>query len=108
MTQTIEFKNRPKIIGSYSVVGPKEGKGPFGEYFDYVMQCDLFGEKTYEKAERKMLEQAVTGAIQKAGLTAGDINLLLAGDLPVPPAIARQVEHILHVAAQTTEPTTTP
>lgn len=81
MTQTIEFKNRPKIIGSYSVVGPKEGKGPFGEYFDYVMQCDLFGEKTYEKAERKMLEQAVTGAIQKAGLTAGDINLLLAGDL---------------------------
>lgn len=81
MTQTIEFKNRPKIVGSYSVVGPKEGKGPFGDYFDYVMKNDLFGEKTYEKAERKMLEQAVTGAIEKAGLTAGDINLLLAGDL---------------------------
>lgn len=81
MTQTVEFKNRPKIIGSYSVVGPKEGKGPFGDYFDYVMKNDLFGEKTYEKAERKMFEQAVTGAIDKAGLTAGDINLLLAGDL---------------------------
>lgn len=81
MTQTVEFKNRPKIIGSYSVVGPKEGKGPFGDYFDYVMKNDLFGEKTYEKAERKMFEQAVTGAIDKAGLTAGDINLMLAGDL---------------------------
>ncbi len=81
MQQTIEFRNRPKIIGSYSIVGPKEGAGTFGEYFDYVMKNDLFGEETYEKAERKMFEQAVTGAISKAGLTTAKINLMLAGDL---------------------------
>ena len=81
MRQTIEFRNRPKIIGSYSIVGPKEGQGCFGEYFDYVMKDDLFDEKTYELAERKMFEQAVTGAIEKAGLTNADINLMLAGDL---------------------------
>lgn len=79
--QTIEFKNRPKIIGNYAIAGPKEGKGPFGQYFDYVMQKDSFGEKTYEHAERKMFEQAVTGALQSAGLKSADINLMLAGDL---------------------------
>lgn len=79
--QTVEFKNRPKIIGNYSIVGPKEGAGNFGDYFDYVMKSDLFGEKTYEKAERKMVEHALVGAIDSAMLTPRDISLLLAGDL---------------------------
>ena len=79
--QTIEFKRRPKIIAGYAIAGPKEGQGNFGKYFDYVMHDDIFGEKTYEMAERKMFEQAVTGALQKAGLKSADINLLLAGDL---------------------------
>lgn len=79
--QTIELRNRPKIIGSYSIVGPKEGKGPFGKYFDYVMKDDRLGEETYEQTECKMLELAITGAVQNAGLMISDINLLLAGDL---------------------------
>ena len=44
--QTVEFKNRPKIIGNYSIVGPKEGAGNMGDYFDYVMKSELFGEKS--------------------------------------------------------------
>ena len=79
--QTVEFKNRPKIIGNYSIVGEKEGAGNFGDYFDYVMKSDIFGEKTYEKAERKMVEHALVGAIDSAMLTPRDISLLLAGDL---------------------------
>ncbi len=79
--QTIELRNRPKIVGSYSIVGPKEGEGPFSKYFDYVMKDDRLGEKTYEKAECKMMELAITGAVQSAGLMINDINLLLAGDL---------------------------
>ncbi len=78
---TIKLKRKPKIIGAYSIVGPKEGLGNFGKYFDYVMRNDLFGEKTYEKAERKMIESTITGAIQKAKLRMKDINLLVAGDL---------------------------
>ena len=52
-SQTIVFKNKPVIIGSYSIVGPKEGKGNFGPYFNYVMKDDTYGEDSYEKAEKK-------------------------------------------------------
>ena len=60
-TQTIIFKKKPKIIGYYSVVGPKEKNGFFGPYFDYTLNDDSFGEDSYEKAERKILEHAVLG-----------------------------------------------
>lgn len=79
--QTIFFKNKPRIIGSYSIVGPKEGLGSLKKYFDYIMKNDLYGEKTYEKAERKMVEQAVMGAITNANLTAKDLQLFISGDL---------------------------
>ena len=79
--QTVTFKNPPTIIGNYAIVGPKEGEGPFGKYFDYVMKNDAFNEKTYELAERKMIEHAVNGAIQKAKLQPSDIDMLLSGDL---------------------------
>lgn len=80
-SQTIIFKNKPHIIGNYSIVGPKEGLGSLKNYFDYIMKNDLYGEKTYEKAERKMVEQAVMGAVVKAGITADDLELFISGDL---------------------------
>lgn len=80
-TQTVVFENRPKIIGSYSIVGPKEGRGPLSKYFDYILKDDLYGEKTYEKAEQKIMETAVMGAIEKAGLQPNDIDLFISGDL---------------------------
>ena len=78
---TIKFKKAPKIVGSFSIVGPKEGKGNFKDYFDYIMKNDFFGEKTFEMAERKMVETAITGAIQNAKLNVKDIDILVAGDL---------------------------
>lgn len=79
--QTVIFKNKPVIIGSYSIVGPKEGKGNFGPYFNFVMQDDSFGEKSYEKSEKKMLQTAINGAIEDAKIQKEEVNLLLAGDL---------------------------
>ena len=79
--QTIKFKNKPKIIGNYSIVGPKEGEGNFGSFFHHIMKSDKFNENTYEKAERKMVETALNGAIASANLTPKDIDLFLAGDL---------------------------
>ncbi len=79
--QTVVFKNKPVIIGSYSIVGPKEGKGNFGPYFNYVLKDDCYGEDSYEKAEKKMLVSAIVGAIDDAKIKPNDVNLLLAGDL---------------------------
>ncbi len=79
--QTVKFKNKPRIIGSYSIVGPKEGKGNFASYFNYVMKDDSFGEDSYEKAEKKMFEHAIVGAIEDAKIKPADVNILLAGDL---------------------------
>lgn len=78
---TIVYKNPPKWRAGYAVVGPKEGKGPITRYFDYILKTDSFNEKTYEKAERKMMEQAISGATAKAGLISTDIDILVAGDL---------------------------
>ncbi len=79
--QTILFENKPNIIGNFSIVGQKEGNGNFKDFFDYILKNDLFGEKTFEKAERKILEFAIKNAIDKCGLDCSDIDLLVSGDL---------------------------
>lgn len=79
--QTIQFTNPAKIIGNYAIVGEKEGNGNFKDYFDYVLKDDTFGEKSYEKAERKLLEHAIINALDKAGIKTKDLDLLISGDL---------------------------
>ena len=79
--QTVFFKNKPIIIGNYSIVGPKEGKGSLRDYFDKISDDDFFGQKTYEKAERTMVEHALKGAVDNAGISFDDVRLFLAGDL---------------------------
>jgi stage V sporulation protein AD len=79
--QTIIFNNNPEILGTGSVVGVKEGEGPLGTKFDVVLEEDMFGEKTWEKAESKMLSEAMKIAMKKAGKNMDQIDVVLAGDL---------------------------
>ncbi len=79
--QTAAFSTPPVVIGHGNVVGKKEGEGPLSGRFDFVSQDDYFGEKTWEKAERSMQEQALQNALQNAGRQGGDLDFLLAGDL---------------------------
>lgn len=79
--QTIKLLNPPSIISHYSIVGPKEGDGPLKDYFDLILEDDLWGEESFEKAERKIQEQAVRAAVDGAQLSLQDIDFLLAGDL---------------------------
>ncbi|SHE54022.1 stage V sporulation protein AD [Caldanaerobius fijiensis DSM 17918] len=79
--QTVKLQNPPSIIAYASVVGPKEGDGPLKEYFDQIEQDDYLGEKCWEKAECKMLQNAIILAMQKAKITTADVDYLLAGDL---------------------------
>lgn len=79
--QTIFFKNAPSIIGRMAVVGEKEGRGPIGKYFQRVENDIKMGEKCFEKAEIKMLELAIHGAMKDADISVKDLDLLLSGDL---------------------------
>lgn len=78
---TIFFKNKPRIISTGTIAGPKECAGVVGKYVDKALFDDTFGEDTYEKAECKMLTYAVRKAIENGGCAEADIDLLVSGDL---------------------------
>ena len=79
--RTILFENKPRIIATGTIAGPKECAGVVGRYVDKALSEDTFGESTYEKAECKMLTYAVRRAIENAGLTETEMDLLISGDL---------------------------
>ena len=78
---TIFFENKPKIISTGTIAGPKESAGVVGRYADKTLLDDMFGESTYEKAECKMLSYAISKSIENANLKEEDIDLLISGDL---------------------------
>ena len=57
--RTMKMQNSPTIISTASIVGPKEGKGPLKDKFDVILSDDLYGEKTWELAESKMIQTAL-------------------------------------------------
>ncbi len=81
MQKTIEFKTKPSIISTYTVAGPKESSGPIGNYIHKQLKEDTFGEKTFEKAECKMLSAAIKGSIETAKFKESEIGALFSGDL---------------------------
>jgi len=78
---SFQLSNKVYIKSGYTIVGKKEEDGNYSGNFDLVLKNDLWGEKSYEKAECKMHREAISGAIAKANLTIDDIDIMLAGDL---------------------------
>lgn len=79
--QTWWFENRPVIIGTATVVGPDEGDGPLAADFDLVHpELDL-QQKTWEKAERLLMEQASDMALKNAGISGDQLEFYVGGDL---------------------------
>ncbi|RGX13150.1 stage V sporulation protein AD [Paraclostridium sordellii] len=79
--RTVELKNKPTIISTSSIVGPKEAAGPLKDYFDIKIDDDLYGEKSWEFAESKMVQTVVQHAVSKANKSISDVNYMIAGDL---------------------------
>ena len=103
------FQEMPFIVSTASVVGPKEGQGPLGPLFDLVYDDTLAGETTWEKAECRMLGQALDLALAKINLKHDDVDFLLSGDLLnqiVPSSFMARDRHIpyvgIHGACSTT------
>lgn len=64
-----------------SAVGTKEGCGPLGPCFDYVARDNRFGKRTWEQAERRMVELACDAALSRQGLELSQLDCALGGDL---------------------------
>ena len=79
--QTIKFTNLPTILDTACIVGPKEAEGPLAKYFDKCLEDEFWGEKTWEKAESKILKETFYSAIKKSNLPASSIDYCFAGDL---------------------------
>lgn len=80
-SQTIKLDSPVYIISTASIAGSKEGEGPLSSFFDSVIQDPLFGEKSWEKAETKMVREAYSKLISKSGIPVSNINYIVAGDL---------------------------
>ena len=80
-SQTVLFQTPVSIMATASIVGPKEGEGPIGHYFDRVVEDPLIGCKSWEQAESRFVSDTVKMVIEKSGLKSEEIDCILAGDL---------------------------
>lgn len=79
--QTIKFSTSPTINSTACIVGPKEGQGPLVKFFDQCLEDEFWGEKTWEKAESKIIKETVNTAIAKSNLSISELDYCFAGDL---------------------------
>ena len=79
--QSWVFESKPVIIASAAVGGPFEAKGAIAEDFDILHEDIWLGQDSFEKAEKKLLEQACEIAIEKSKVKKEDIDFFLSGDL---------------------------
>ncbi len=79
--QSYVLPDKPRVTAWASMAGKKEAAGPLGATFDETFEDDTLGEKSWERAESKMLEHVVDMALSKAKIFADSVDLFLGGDL---------------------------
>ena len=79
--QSYKISKPINILSTACIVGPKEKDGPLNKYFDQCLEDEFWGEKSWEKAESKILKETVNMAISKSKLPSSDIDFCFAGDL---------------------------
>lgn len=78
--RTLTFE-KSYIVDGYTIAGPKENDGKLHGRFDLALSDDMFGQNTFERAERKMFEHAIDGVLAKSNLSNNDLNAVVGGDL---------------------------
>lgn len=69
------------IAACGTVCGPLEFQGPLGSYFDKGFDDYHCGEDSFEKAERKMLRDALDICLKREKMKYKDVDLYMGGDL---------------------------
>ncbi len=79
--QSFRLVEMPVITAWASVVGKKESQGPLAHCFDRTSQDTLFGQKTWEQAEKQMQKMALDILLEKAKISRHQLDLVYSGDL---------------------------
>ncbi|WP_368487404.1 stage V sporulation protein AD [Clostridium sp. BJN0013] len=79
--QSWVFDSKPAIIGCSTVGGPFEAKGALAKEFDLLHEDIWIGQDSFEKAEKKLLEEACDLAVKNSKLKNENINFFISGDL---------------------------
>ena len=79
--QSFTFEHPPTITNWASVVGKKESQGPLANTFDIKYTDSYFGQKTWEQAEKKMQQLAISKLSEKSGIPTTDFGVVFSGDL---------------------------
>ena len=77
---TFNYKN-VYIKDTATIAGPYEKEGPLKKYFDKTYSDLYFGEKSFEKAEIKLIKDALAMLMKKTGVKKENIDLTIGGDL---------------------------
>ncbi len=79
--QSFVLEKPPVITHWASIAGKKEAEGPLGHTYDLTSKDTLFGQKTWEQAEKHMQQLALDTLAEKAGISKRDFDLVFSGDL---------------------------
>ena len=79
--QTVQLSHPPSVVSFANIGGRMEGQGPLSDYFDELSPDTFFGKKTWEQGESAMQGAGPAPGAGKGGLTAGELDYVLAGDL---------------------------
>ena len=77
---TFNFKN-VYIKETATITGPYESEGPLGKYFDLCHKDLYFGEKNWEQAEVKLVNESIEMLCKKSGIDISLVDVLIGGDL---------------------------
>lgn len=77
---SIKFNN-VYLRTTATVSGPREKKGPLGDTFDYSYMDAYCECENWEQAEMKLQSKAMGIALEKAGITSDEIDVIVGGDL---------------------------
>lgn len=73
---------KPPVLRAWAAVGgKKESEGPLAECFDALQEDNHLGEESWERAESRLQQQALTLCLKKAQTTWEEVSLVLGGDL---------------------------
>lgn len=79
--QSFILKEPPVITAWASTAGKMESEGPLAHTFDITSQDTLFGQRTWEQAEKQMQRLTLGKLAEKANRKMTDFGLVYSGDL---------------------------